>query len=116
MSPASASPATRLGISPADSTRLPFADADGAIETNEHEEPESEQEPPRAIPRVEVSIARSISVSRGKRQILVPIGAKVEHFDPDERLVQRRVLTPQIMDAHRGHRPGVSQELRIESF
>ncbi|KAJ5985604.1 hypothetical protein N7522_012800 [Penicillium canescens] len=116
MSPASASPATRLGISPADSTRLPFADADGAIEINENEEPESEQEPPRAIPQVEVSIARSISVSRGKRQMLVPIGAKVEHFDPDERFVQRRVLTPQIMDAHRGHRPGVSQELRIESF
>ncbi|KAJ6020102.1 hypothetical protein N7499_003399 [Penicillium canescens] len=60
MSPASASPATRLGISAADSTRLPFADADGAIEINENEEPESEQEPPRAIPRVEVSIARSI--------------------------------------------------------
>jgi hypothetical protein len=116
MSPASASPAPRSGISPADSTRLPFADADGAIEINEHEELVPEQEPPRAIPRVEVSTARSISVSRGKRQIIVPIGAKAEHFDPDERFVQRRALTPQIMDAHRGHRPGVSQELRIESF
>ncbi|KAJ5301604.1 hypothetical protein PENANT_c002G10486 [Penicillium antarcticum] len=110
------SPAPRSGISPADSTRLPFADADGAIEINEYEEPESEQEPPRAIPRVEVSTARSISVSRGKRQMIVPISAKAEHFDPDERFVQRRALTPQIMDAHRGHRPGVSQELRIESL
>ncbi|KAJ5771087.1 uncharacterized protein N7511_003138 [Penicillium nucicola] len=116
MSPASASSAPKSGISPADSTRLPFADADGAIKINEHEEPELQQEPPRAIPRVEVSTARSISVSRGKRQMIVPIGAKAEHFDPDERFVQRRALTPQIMDAHRGHRPGVSQELRIESF
>jgi hypothetical protein len=113
MSPLSASTGPRSGVSPSDSTRMPFVDAVESFDAAEQEEPEPE-EIPRAIPRVEVSTARSISVSRGKRQMLVPIGARVEQFDPEERFGQRRALTPQITDAHRGHRPGVSQELRIE--
>lgn len=111
MSPLSASTGPRSAVSPADSTRMPFTDADETIETAE-EEPEPE--PRRPTPRIEVSTARSVSVSRAKRQVLVPIGMRVDHLDPEERVVHRRPMTPQITDAHRGHRPGVSQELRIE--
>ncbi|CAG7965402.1 unnamed protein product [Penicillium olsonii] len=117
MSPLSASTGARSGISPSDSTRMPFVDA---VETMEPETENPEQEDPepetlRPIPRVEVSVARSVSVSRAKRHVLVPVGNRVDQLDAEERIVQRRALTPQITDAHRGHRPGISQELRIES-
>ncbi|KAJ5508061.1 hypothetical protein N7527_010204 [Penicillium freii] len=114
MSPLSASTGPKSGVSPADSTRMPFTDADDAIETIETAEEEPEPEPRRPTPRIEVSTARSVSVSRAKRQVLVPIGMRIDHLDPEERVVQRRPMTPQIIDAHRGHRPGVSQELQIE--
>lgn len=117
MSPLSASTGPRSGVSPADSTRMPFADAVETLDTAEQEpepEPELAPEPRRPIPKVEISMARTVSVSRAKRQVLVPIGMRIDHLDPEERVVQRRPLTPQITDAHRGHRPGVSQELRIE--
>lgn len=95
---------------------MPFVDA---VETMEPETEDPEQEDPepetlRPIPRVEVSVARSVSVSRAKRHVLVPVGNRVDQLDAEERIVQRRALTPQITDAHRGHRPGISQELRIE--
>ncbi|KAJ5188966.1 hypothetical protein N7491_005288 [Penicillium cf. griseofulvum] len=109
MSPSSASTGPRSGVSPAESTRMPFADAE-AVDTEQEPAPE----PQRPIPKVEISVARSVSVSRAKRQVLVPIGMRVDHLDPQERVVHRRPMTPQITDAHRGHRPGVSQELRIE--
>ncbi|KAJ5330149.1 hypothetical protein N7452_010539 [Penicillium brevicompactum] len=115
MSPLSASTGPRSGISPSDSTRMPFVDAVETFEEPEEQEPEAEPETEvRAIPRVEVSVARSVSVARGKRQMIVPIGGRADQLDDEERIVQRRALTPQITDAHRGHRPGVSQELRIE--
>lgn len=66
--------------------------------------------------KIEVSTARSISVSKGKRQILVPIGARMEQLNPNERLVERRAMTPTIMDVQYGHRHGISQELQIESM
>lgn len=94
---------------------MPFVDAVETFEEPEEQEPEAEPETEvRAIPRVEVSVARSVSVARGKRQMIVPIGGRADQLDDEERIVQRRALTPQITDAHRGHRPGVSQELRIE--
>ncbi|KAJ5835312.1 hypothetical protein N7447_001338 [Penicillium robsamsonii] len=111
MSPSSASTGPKSGVSPSESTRMPFADPVGTTDTAEKEPAPG---PRRPIPKVEVSIARSVSVSRAKRQVLVPIGMKIDHLNPDERVVHRRPLTPQITDAHRGHRPGVSQELRIE--
>ncbi|CAG8257148.1 unnamed protein product [Penicillium salamii] len=114
MSPLSASTGARSGISPSDSTRMPFVDAVEVLEEPEQEEPEPEPETQVVIPRVEVSVARSVSVSRAKRHVLVPVGNRVDQLDAEERIVQRRALTPQITDAHRGHRPGVSQELRIE--
>ncbi|KAJ5771616.1 hypothetical protein N7520_002145 [Penicillium odoratum] len=67
-------------------------------------------------PKIEVSTARSISVSKGKRQILIPIGARVDQLNPNERLVERRAMTPTIMDVQYGHRHGISQELQIESM
>jgi hypothetical protein len=109
MSPLSSSTGPRSGISPSDSTRMPFVDAVESLDG-----PEETEEIPSAIPRVEVSTARSISVSRAKRHMLVPIGARGSQADAEERFGQRRALTPQITDAHLGHRPGVSQELRIE--
>lgn len=114
MSPLSASTGPKSAVSPADSTRMPFADAVETIETIETAEEEPEPEPRRPTPKIEVSTARSVSVSRAKRQVLVPIGMRIDHLDPEERVVHRRPMTPQIIDAHRGHRPGVSQELRIE--
>lgn len=67
------------------------------------------------IPAIEVSTARSISVSRGKRQMLVPIAARVDQLSPNERYVERRAMTPTITDVQYGHRHAVSQELQIES-
>ncbi|KAI2678780.1 hypothetical protein CBS147355_4665 [Penicillium roqueforti] len=111
MSPLSASTGPKSGASPADSMRMPFVDA---VETPDTAEQAPAPEPRRPIPRVEVSIARTVSVSRAKQQVLVPIGMRIDHLTPEERVVQRRPLTPQITDAHRGHRAGVSQELQIE--
>lgn len=68
------------------------------------------------IPTIEVSIARSISVSRGKRQMLVPIAARVDHLHSNERLIERRPMTPRITDVTYGHKHAVSQELQIESL
>lgn len=76
------------------------------------------KEPPESlhkIPTIEVSIARSISVSRGKRQMIVPIGARVDHLHSNERLIERRPMTPRITDVSYGHKHAVSQELQIES-
>ena len=92
---------------------MPFTDAVETFDAVE-QEPEPAPEPRRPIPRVEVSTARTVSVSRAKRQVLVPVSMRVDHLEPEERVVQRRPMTPQITDAHRGHRPGVSQELQIE--
>ncbi|KGO77445.1 hypothetical protein PITC_048180 [Penicillium italicum] len=110
MSPLSASASPRSGVSPAGSTRMPFTDA---VETLDTVEEELAPEPRHPIPRVEVSIARSVSVSRAKRQVLVPIGMRADHLDPEERVVHRRPMTPHITDAHHEHRP-VSQVLQIE--
>ncbi|KAJ5726951.1 hypothetical protein N7493_005978 [Penicillium malachiteum] len=66
------------------------------------------------LPKIEVSTARSISVSKGKKQVIVPISARVEQ-SPNERFVDRRAMTPTITDAH-GHRHVASQELQIESM
>lgn len=67
-------------------------------------------------PTIEVSTARSVSVSKGRRQMLVPIGSRVDHFDSNERLVERKTLTPRITEVTSGHRPAKSQQLQIESL
>lgn len=68
------------------------------------------------VPMIEVSIARSISVSKGKRQMLVPIGSRMAQFGTNERFVDRKALIPRVADAQFGHRHAISQELQIESL
>ncbi|KAJ5087208.1 hypothetical protein N7456_010824 [Penicillium angulare] len=68
------------------------------------------------LPKIEVSTARSISVSKGRKQMLVPIASRVDQLHPSERLVERRAMTPTITDVQYGHRHAVSQELQIESM
>ncbi|CEL02218.1 hypothetical protein ASPCAL03390 [Aspergillus calidoustus] len=66
------------------------------------------------IPTIEVSIARSISVSKGKKQVLVPVRTRTGHLNTNERLVARQVRTPQVTGGKSAHRPGFSQDVRIE--
>lgn len=62
---------------------------------------------------VQLSTARSVSVSKGKKQMLVPVGSRIDQIHAHERYVDRRgALTPQISG---GHKYQVSQELQIES-
>ncbi|GIJ88242.1 hypothetical protein Asppvi_007160 [Aspergillus pseudoviridinutans] len=98
---------TLSAVSPFSTTRMPLSDDNEDIEANEAIDP---------IPKVEVSIARSVSVSRGKKQVIVPIRPRAERLSPNERLVVRQAKTPQVRDAHRGHRHGVSQDARIETI
>lgn len=85
-------------------------------------------------PPVEISIARSISVSKGKKkQVLIPGASKNDRLTPNpantdetddgktesqkerERILGTTGKTPQVMDVHRGHRPGNSHDVRIET-
>ncbi|KAF9894450.1 hypothetical protein FE257_007953 [Aspergillus nanangensis] len=111
ISPAGSKP----GVSPADSTRMPLSDVGDDINEDETEQLQLEHRESIQIPKVEVSIARSISVSKGKKQVIVPIGPRTDRLSPDERLIVRRARTPQVMDAQYRHRHGNSQELRIET-
>ncbi|THC94422.1 hypothetical protein EYZ11_006090 [Aspergillus tanneri] len=67
------------------------------------------------IPTVEVSIARSVSASKGRKQVIVPIKPRVDRLNPDDRTLSRKAKTPQVMDAHYGHRPGNSHDVKIET-
>ncbi|KAL4752001.1 hypothetical protein BDW72DRAFT_212284 [Aspergillus terricola var. indicus] len=68
------------------------------------------------IPTIEVSIARSVSVSKGKKQVLVPVRKRTPHLNSsNERLVVREAKTPMVTAPAYGHRPGLSQDARIET-
>lgn len=103
---------TKPAFSPAESTRTPLGDDKKNSHTTEAFDPE----PIDPIPTVEVSIARSVSVSRGKKQMIVPIKPRSDRLTADERVMSRRAKTPQVTDAHHGHRHGNSQDVRIESI
>ncbi|KAL2832565.1 hypothetical protein BDW59DRAFT_157388 [Aspergillus cavernicola] len=66
------------------------------------------------IPTIEVSVARSVSVSKGKKQMLVPVRTRASQFNPNERLVPRQAKTPHVTGGEYGHRPGFSQDVHIE--
>ncbi|KAL4877797.1 hypothetical protein BJY04DRAFT_197252 [Aspergillus karnatakaensis] len=74
------------------------------------------------VPTIEVSIARSVSVSKGRKQMLVPVRTRTgpshrqHHLGADERFVERRrqAKTVTVQGGSLGHRPGVSQDARIE--
>ncbi|KAJ5151613.1 hypothetical protein N7492_009908 [Penicillium capsulatum] len=68
------------------------------------------------VPRIEVSTARTVSVSTGKRQMLVPIVSRVDQLGANERYVDRKALLPRVTGSQYGHRHAVSQELQIESL
>lgn len=53
---------------------------------------------------IEISVARSISVSKRHRQALVPVGAHADALTTGERLVPKRVGTPTQQAVQRGHR------------
>ncbi|KAF7713956.1 Uncharacterized protein PECH_000742 [Penicillium ucsense] len=91
------------------SPRMPLA-------TDPDEIDEEETEQSSKLPVVEVSIARSVSVSRAKRQILVPVGARVDTLLPKERVVERGPMMPRIMDTSIRSKHAVSQHLQVESF
>ncbi|GAB1211602.1 hypothetical protein ATERTT37_000725 [Aspergillus terreus] len=125
ISPAGSKPV----VSPAESMRMPPSEVVVNEDDKEDEEDDDHDddhddldatEPINAgsispLPRVEVSIARSVSVSKGKKQMIVPIRPRADRLSPDERLINRAAKTPQVMDAQYRHRHGNSQELRIES-
>ncbi|KAL2868966.1 uncharacterized protein BJX67DRAFT_30617 [Aspergillus lucknowensis] len=66
------------------------------------------------IPTIEVSVARSVSVSKGKKQVLVPVRTKTSRLNSKERLVARQARTPKVTGGQYTHRPGLSQDVRIE--
>lgn len=104
--PQSSDPKPRY--SPVESTRVPLVDTPEPLDSGEFSP---------TAPTLEISIARSVSMSRGKRQMLVPIAARVDHLNTYERFVDRKTLTPRITDVQygHGHRKAVSQQLQIES-
>ncbi|KAL4799258.1 hypothetical protein BDV19DRAFT_355516 [Aspergillus venezuelensis] len=61
------------------------------------------------IPTIEVSIARSVSVSRGKKQMIVPVRTRAPTLNVAGQARAVMVSGPMI-----GHRPGLSQDARIE--
>ncbi|KMP07101.1 hypothetical protein DIZ76_013948 [Coccidioides immitis] len=63
---------------------------------------------------VEVSIARSISVSK-RKHMLVPIGGKSSALRSNGRLVERRVATPTAEAVHKGHRYEKSRVAVLEN-
>jgi hypothetical protein len=68
------------------------------------------------IPTIEVSIARSVSVSKGKKQVIVPVRKRTPQLNSsNERLVVRQAKTPMVTAPAYGHRPGLSQDAHIET-
>ncbi|GKZ33947.1 hypothetical protein AbraIFM66950_004038 [Aspergillus brasiliensis] len=100
------SPASRQ-TSPTSPRRKPSGDANNDSNTSESENP---------VPTVEISIARSVSVSKGKRQVLVPIRPRPDRLDPNERIGDKKGKAPQVMEADRNHLPGRSQEVLVDTI
>ncbi|OJZ84476.1 hypothetical protein ASPFODRAFT_34729 [Aspergillus luchuensis CBS 106.47] len=100
------SPASRR-TSPTSPRREPSGDAKKDSNPSDPENP---------VPTVEISIARSVSVSKGKRQVLVPIRPRPDRLDPNERVGDKKGKAPQVMAADRNHLPGRSQEVLVDTI
>ncbi|RAK88994.1 hypothetical protein BO79DRAFT_147569 [Aspergillus costaricaensis CBS 115574] len=100
------SPASRR-TSPISPRREPSGDAKKDSNPSDPENP---------VPTVEISIARSVSVSKGKRQVLVPIRPRPDRLDPNERVGDKKGKAPQVMAADRNHLPGRSQEVLVDTI
>lgn len=101
---------TKLETSPGESPLMPLTDKD----EDEDEDEDADAKETANVPNIEVSVARSVSVSKGKKQAIVPIGRRAD-LDPDERLVDRGARTPLVTDVQHGHRHGKSQDAQIET-
>ncbi|OOF92951.1 hypothetical protein ASPCADRAFT_209609 [Aspergillus carbonarius ITEM 5010] len=66
-------------------------------------------EPTNPTPAVEISIARSVSVSRGRRQVIVPIRPRQDRHDPSER-VDDKVKSPRAVPGNGNRIPPRSRE------
>lgn len=66
--------------------------------------------------KVEISVARSISVTKRPKRLLVPIGARADAIRAGERLVEKRAGTPTLISVQKGHRHEKSQNVLIESM
>ncbi|PWY93999.1 hypothetical protein BO94DRAFT_316839 [Aspergillus sclerotioniger CBS 115572] len=93
------SPASRM-LSPTSPRRM---------SPGKEEEKMNPTEPTNPAPAVEISIARSVSVSRGRRQVLVPIRPRQDRPDPSER-TDDRVKSPRVVTGNRNRIPPRSKE------
>ncbi|KAK2865336.1 hypothetical protein FQN49_003673 [Arthroderma sp. PD_2] len=67
------------------------------------------------IHTAKISIARSVSVSRGQKQVLVPIGTRTGFLRPGERFVEKPAGIPTQLAVQRGHRHEKSRNALIEN-
>ncbi|EZF31300.1 hypothetical protein H109_02052 [Trichophyton interdigitale MR816] len=67
------------------------------------------------IHTAQISIARSVSVSKGQKKILVPVGARTGFLQPGERFVEKRAGIPTQLAVQRGHRHAKSRNALIEN-
>ncbi|KAL1962466.1 hypothetical protein VTN77DRAFT_9667 [Rasamsonia byssochlamydoides] len=70
-----------------------------------------------ATPTIEISIARSVSLSRGHKRTVVPLKPRQDQLKTaDERLVVgSQPLVPTVVDVRRAHEPEKSQDVLIET-
>ncbi|KAM5434679.1 hypothetical protein MferCBS31731_006625 [Microsporum ferrugineum] len=67
------------------------------------------------IDTAQISIARSVSLSRGQKKILVPVGARTGFLRPGERFVEKSAGIPTELAVQRGHRYEKSRNALIEN-
>ncbi|KAM5496932.1 hypothetical protein McanMca71_007652 [Microsporum canis] len=67
------------------------------------------------IDTAQISIARSVSLSRGQKKILVPVGARTGFLRPGERFVEKSAGIPTQLAVQRGHRYEKSRNALIEN-
>lgn len=63
-----------------------------------HENKHTDGKPPKS-PKAEVSIARSVSVTRAKRQVIVPIGPRPTSGKSNQRFMNGKGRTPEVIKA-----------------
>ena len=66
--------------------------------------------------KVEISVARSISVAKRPGMMLVSGAAATETIMAEERLVEKRACTPMLVSVQKGHRHEKSQNTLVETM
>ncbi|KAF3480917.1 uncharacterized protein GIQ15_06264 [Arthroderma uncinatum] len=62
-----------------------------------------------------ISIARSVSLSKGQKKVLVPVGARTGFLRPGERFVEKSAGIPTQLAVQKGHHYGKSRNALIEN-